>query len=347
VDIFSCLLEIMACAELAVKDGRWKKYAAVLFLGGDERVKAAFDKLSGLFAGEQSLVVAITYATNQKMDKRIEEIGVMSEAILNAAGKAEEERARLAYLAWISDIDFAAQQSDNLGRRQRNTGEWFLQNPIFTSWANGTADSWCLFCPGAPGAGKTTMSAAVIDHLSRLGSSNDIGVAYIYCNYRTRTEQTLYNLLAGLLRRLVQIRNTVPQCICDAYEEYHRDRKLTLDECSNLIVSVCKDIPIVYLIVDAVDESQDDVARDLFKAIRSIQKEAKIRLMMTARFIPAIAEMIEEELGICPLLEVRASDDDIRKYFASREASFKNFLKSNQSLCKLASDKVVEASGGM
>jgi hypothetical protein len=162
VDIFSCLLEILACAELAVKDGRWKKYAAVLFLGGDERVKAAFDKLSGLFAGEQSLVVAITYATNQKMDKRIEEIGVMSEAILNAAGKAEEERERLAYLAWISDIDFAAQQSDNLGRRQRNTGEWFLQNPTFTDWASGSADPWCLFCPGAPGAGKTTVRNAHI-----------------------------------------------------------------------------------------------------------------------------------------------------------------------------------------
>jgi hypothetical protein len=191
------------------------------------------------------------------------------------------------------------------------------------------------------------MSAAVIDHLSRLGSSNDIGVGYIYCNYRSRTKQTLYNLLAGLLRRLVQIRSTVPQCIRDAYEKFHRDRKLTLDECSNLIVSVCKDIPIVYLIVDAVDESQDDVARDLFRAIRSIQKEAKIRLMMTARFIPAIAEMIEEELGICPQLEVRASDDDIRNYFATREAGFKNFLKNNSSLCKLASDRVVEASGGM
>jgi hypothetical protein len=52
VDIFGCLLEILAYAELAVKDGRWKKYAAVLFLGGDERAKAAFDKLTGLFDSE-------------------------------------------------------------------------------------------------------------------------------------------------------------------------------------------------------------------------------------------------------------------------------------------------------
>jgi hypothetical protein len=70
-DIFGCLLEILACAELAVKGGRWKKYAAVLFLGGGDRVKAGFDKLAGLFESEQSLVIVTMYATNQKIEVRL------------------------------------------------------------------------------------------------------------------------------------------------------------------------------------------------------------------------------------------------------------------------------------
>jgi hypothetical protein len=111
--------------------------------------------------------MAITYATNRRMDKRVEEIGNMSPAILNATNKAEEERARQAYVTWISGVDFSAQQSDNLERRQGNTGAWFLKDPVFTSWADGSPDCWCLMCPGAPGAGKTTMTAAAIDHLSR------------------------------------------------------------------------------------------------------------------------------------------------------------------------------------
>lgn len=268
VVIFACLLEILACSELAVEDGRWKKFAAVLFLGGDERVKAAFDKLAGLFEGEQALIIAITYATNQKMDKRIDEIAEVSEAILDSTNRIEEEKKRAACLAWISTIEFSAQQADNLGRRQGTTGKWFLEDTIFSCWADGSSGSHSLLCPGAPGAGKTTMSATVIDHLSHLAPSDETGVAYIYCNYRSRTEQTLYNLATSLLRRLVQIRSKLPGCIIEAYESYHRSRKLTLQECLDLLTQVCKMYSVVYIIVDAVDECDDTVSRMLFRKIR-------------------------------------------------------------------------------
>jgi Cdc6-like AAA superfamily ATPase len=174
------------------------------------------------------------------MDKRIEEIRAMSEAMLSATNHAEEERARLKTLDLISTMDFTAQQSDNLGRRQTNTGEWFLENTSFRAWATGPEENWALFCPGAPGAGKTTMAATIISSLSGLGLRDDIGIAYVYCNYRSRSEQTLYNLLGSLLRRLVQIRSTVPQCIHDAFKMFSKDRRLTLQECTNLIASVYK-----------------------------------------------------------------------------------------------------------
>ena len=42
VQILGCLLEILARSEETIKHGRWKKYAAVLFLGKDEEIKASF-----------------------------------------------------------------------------------------------------------------------------------------------------------------------------------------------------------------------------------------------------------------------------------------------------------------
>lgn len=212
---------------------------------------------------------------------------------------------------------------------------------------DGSTDAWCLFCPGAPGTGKTTLCAAVIDHLSRSGSTKDAKVTYIFCNYRSCIEQKPYNLLASLHRRLVQVRDNVPQCVNEVYKEFSRERKLTIDECSDMIVSVCSELPQVYLVVDAVDECVDDVSQSLFKFIRSMQMKVNLRLMLTARFIPAIKEMITGVFGTFPQLEVRASDEDIRQYFSSRQPNFKKFLCDNQALCTLASDKVVEASGGM
>jgi Heterokaryon incompatibility protein (HET) len=54
---------------------------------------------------------------------------------------------------WISSIDFAAQQSDIISRRQEGTGVWFTDSPEFHTWVQGSNQS--LFCPGIPGAGKT------------------------------------------------------------------------------------------------------------------------------------------------------------------------------------------------
>jgi hypothetical protein len=241
IDILGCLLEILACTEIAIRDGRWKKYAAVLFLGSDERVKTTFDKLTGLFESEQSLAIAIIFVTNLSMDERIGEIGNTTENLLIATRDAEVDRVRRELLRWISTVDASGQQSDNLGRRQGNTGEWFLDNPTSKQWMSGSGQTWGLFCPGAPGAGKTTMSATIIHHLSIQDHESNIAIAYLYCKYRSRNEQTLYNLLFVLFRRLVQLRNTIPSCVLDMYNNFHEKSRLTLDQCTDLITLVCKE----------------------------------------------------------------------------------------------------------
>src|SRR5204863_4760229 len=89
VQILGCLLQILARSEKAIKDGRWKKYAAVLFLGKDEEIKASFEDLAKLFEDEHRLVSAITFTMNQRMDKRIEEIETTGKQTLEAAKRAE------------------------------------------------------------------------------------------------------------------------------------------------------------------------------------------------------------------------------------------------------------------
>jgi fungal STAND N-terminal Goodbye domain len=74
VAILSCLLGILGQSEKVIKDGRFRKYAAVLFLGKDEKVKALFNHLADQFDDEQRLVLAITYATGQRIEKTTEQI---------------------------------------------------------------------------------------------------------------------------------------------------------------------------------------------------------------------------------------------------------------------------------
>src|SRR5262245_27913083 len=104
-------------------------------------------------------------------------------------------------LNWFSSIDFASQQNDHLKRRQLGTGQWLLDSPKFQTWLKTLGKT--LFCPGIPGAGKTIITAIVVDHLlQRYQDEPTVGVAYIYFNFQRNDEQKLDDLLAALLKQL-------------------------------------------------------------------------------------------------------------------------------------------------
>jgi hypothetical protein len=91
-----------------------------------------------------------------------------------------------AIMQWLSPADFSVQQHDIITRRQKGTGQWFVDTPEFKGWLQGFDKT--LFCPGIPGAGKTMMAAIAIDHLCGTTPCDDIGVAYLFCSYKAQTD---------------------------------------------------------------------------------------------------------------------------------------------------------------
>jgi hypothetical protein len=108
-------------------------------------------------------------------------------------------------LDWVSPTDFPAQQHDIITGRQEGTGQWLLDSPKFKGWLQGAHRT--LICPGIPGSGKTMMAAIAINHLSTL-SQADIGLAYVFCNYKSQVDQNLYSLLSALLKQQCRVEET-------------------------------------------------------------------------------------------------------------------------------------------
>ena len=94
---------------------------------------------------------------------------------------ARDEQARRELCQWLSPLDFPAQQREVYSRRQEGSGKWLLESERFQSWLK--TEGGVLLCPGNPGAGKTVLASVVIDHLWNKVRTEDIGVAYIYCDY--------------------------------------------------------------------------------------------------------------------------------------------------------------------
>ena len=247
-------------------------------------------------------------------------------------------------LQWLSPLDFPAQQHDIISRKENGTGQWFLGSAEFGEWQQGP--NKMLFCPGIPGAGKTMVAAIAIEHLLVRARSEDIGVAFLFCNYKAQAEQTCGMLLATLLRQLLQNRPEAVSIVARMHDTHQRhNTRPSLDELQSALQAVCSTYTTVYIVVDALDEftSQDRPRTAFIEHLRRLQSSAHVRLLFTSRFIPEI----QDEFTSDPRLEVKASDHDVRKYVSAQIPRLPRCIQDNISLVKEVQDSIVEAVDGM
>jgi hypothetical protein len=247
-------------------------------------------------------------------------------------------------MQWLSPTDYPTQQHDIITRRQEGTGEWFLESPEFQKWLQGSDKT--LFCPGIPGAGKTMMSAIAIDHICKTAWNESIGVAYLFCNYKTQGDQSALSLLSALLKQLVQGQPDMATPITSIYD-YHtrRNTRPSLNDIFRILQSVCSNYTAIYIVVDALDECADrDGARSrLVNKLDELQTKSDVRLMYTSRFIPEIMQKFVSH----PLLEIRASPHDVRRFVEGRIPYLPKCIQRDDDLKRTIQDKVVEAVDGM
>lgn len=247
-------------------------------------------------------------------------------------------------MKWLSPTDFPAQQHDIITRRQEGTGQWFLDSPKFKRWLQGSDKT--LFCPGIPGAGKTMIAAIAIDHLCRTAGCDDIGVAYLFCNYKAQADQSALSLLAALLKQLVQSRQDITALVTRMYDHHSIQKsRPSLDEIFGALQSVCSNYAVVYIVVDALDEcaDQDGMRGRLIDKLRKLQARTDVRLMCTSRFLPEITQ----KFCSSPTLEVRASEEDVRRFVAGQIPVLPNCIQRDDELKSALQNKMVEAVDGM
>jgi NACHT domain len=258
---------------------------------------------------------------------------------------SERQREHQVILDWLTPDNYAPQQSDILSTRQEGTGQWLLDSEEFQSWYSHPKQT--LFSPGIPGAGKTIMTSLVVNYLyKRYESHKDIGIAYLYCNFNRRKEQTPDHLLASILKQLLEGLQPMPDSAKQLYELHNRHRtRPTLEEVSNVLHSISKEFTRMFIIIDALDECQDhDGGRRRFLSeIFNLQSHSGSNIFSTSRYIPDIVKEFER----ATTLEIRANDKDVEKYLKERMWRLSACVSKNPDLKNTITEGIIEAVDGM
>ena len=244
-------------------------------------------------------------------------------------------------LDWLTPTDFVAQQNDLVARRQAGTGQWLLESTEYQSWRE--TNKQTIFCPGIPGAGKTILSSIVVEELATRFSSNPtIGIAYIYCNFRRQVEQTIENLLASLLKQLAQSQPSLPGTLTELHDRHATNRsRPSFEEIFGSLQEVTTQYSRVFIVVDALDECQisDGCRQRFLSSLFNLQ----VNLFATSRPISSI----EKEFGGHLMLEIRASEEDVRKYLDGHLFRLPGFVARRPELQEEIKTEIIKAVDGM
>jgi Cdc6-like AAA superfamily ATPase len=202
-----------------------------------------------------------------------------------------------------------------------------------------------LFCPGIPGAGKTILTSIVVEELNtKFQSNNSFGIAYLYCNFKRKHEQKAEDLLASLLKQLIQEQSNIPESVKAIYNN-HKDKHTqpSLDEISRALQSVTAMFSRTFIIVDALDECEPTECRKRFlPQLFSLQAKTGANLFVTSRINDEIAKLFVGGLT----LKIRATHKDVKTYLNAQMPLLKSDIVDDD-IQNLILTKITQAVDGM
>ncbi|KAF8540407.1 hypothetical protein BDD12DRAFT_833396 [Trichophaea hybrida] len=244
--------------------------------------------------------------------------GQFSEAVDIVSGvnahliQVSDERA----MNWLDATNPDALYDVNRDHRMAGTCEWILQNEEYQGWIQGTGLNY-LWVVGIPGAGKSVLSANIVDELRKLEDA--VVLYFFFRNGDVKTTSSLEmaaSITSQLLnstgvdraRALEVLKTTVHKGA--AFSDRGRNLKGMWEVFLRMIQ--CHRGKIVVLL-DALDECSDptSVARHvLLPAV----KEADVRFLVTGR--PVVRDLFEHQPNVSTVqMNV---DDDISKYIKAQ-----------------------------
>jgi hypothetical protein len=201
-------------------------------------------------------------------------------------------------------------------------------------------------------------SSLVIDHLSsKFETSDNVFVAFFYCDYRDREQQTIVNMIGGLLKQAITaLRKPSSEFIGPLLKTKKGRNKLDLEDALGVLSQILREFDRVYICIDALDECTEEPRRDLIRCLKGLSnpdptesEPVEIRLFVTGR--PHIKDYVVTHFAIAgsliPLaMELKTRNEDIAAYI-NYKLKMDTGVKMDEDFKKQIVSEILSTSQGM
>lgn len=229
-------------------------------------------------------------------------------------------------------------------KKSKQTGKWIYENEIFQKWKD-SPGSQTLWLTGDAGSGKSVLSASIIkglqDEFEKIESITAKPLLAFF--FFDGKEQAKGNHLNGLQVLLHQILRHTKGRI-DTADKFFDS---TLDKCVKAIQIAIKDVPKVFLVLDAIDECTLMGGKVLGELFNLKNHTRNFKLLVTSRphTDPNLTLVLEKNKpSIVSLTQARVQAD-IDKFLSQKLRTFTR-IKSEE-MKKEIKATILEQAGGM
>ena len=258
-------------------------------------------------------------------------------------------------LWWLSPFQYDRKHIDVLSKRISGTGIWLLQTQQFRDWRYKADSKSYIWCYGGPGTGKTVLtygriitvilswlanginSSSVVDELMGM-NGEDIGVAYMYCDYADKDNQTAENIIASLVKQLSLRKPSTLDHIQKLYEQCGLGKvRPGLTKLTETFRNLCTAYRRIYLVIDALDECDEESRKLLLDQLEKVDHSI-VRIFLTSR--PHLIEM-QRKFDELPQVEIMAKDSDIREFILNDIREKFNLLELIEDTAQLEENIII------
>lgn len=167
--------------------------------------------------------------------------------------------------------------------------EWLTSDQAFIKWLDlSKRDFVWLWMEGKPGAGKTFIAAAAIDHAKQIHPT-----LFIFANQMNEERLTALSCIQSLIFQAAMDDESLQAALVESNE---RDLRSDTSQTSDLLKSLLKSAGPTYIVIDGLDEIPENERRTLMAKLDNIVKECKeLKILICSQREDDIAKALENK----------------------------------------------------